>query len=291
MPSLSTKALPVISALVILFTLSAAGWLVRSEAAPGTEPTAGSVHVPVIMYHHILKDPSRWGDYIISPDEFEEDLRYLSAAGYTSISMTQLINYVKYGGPLPEKPVILSFDDGHRSFLTYALPLLKKYGQQAVVAVVGSYSETYSTGDDHNPAYAYLDWEEIAVLSASGFAEIQNHTWALHDNSGRRNGAKKLRGETLEQYARVLSDDIGRLQDKLEEITGTRPNTFVYPFGAVSPESVGILRDMGFEAALDCEGRLNLFTPGDEDALMDIHRVNRRHGLSAQAIIEKLTKQ
>ncbi len=276
--------------LAVLFAVSAAGWLVCAPAAAAATTEDGAVRVPVIMYHHILKDSRRWGDYIISPDEFEEDLRYLDGAGYTSVNMTQLINFVKYGQPLPEKPVILSFDDGHRSFLAYAMPLLEKYDFKAVVAVVGSYSETYSEGEDHNVAYAYLSWDEIAELSESGRAEILNHTWNMHDNRGLRNGTKMLRGETVEEYARALRGDVGRLQDKLEEVTGARPNAFVYPFGAISGESVAILRGMGFEAALDCESRLNVFAPGDEDALMRIHRVNRRHGLSAREIIEKLTK-
>ncbi len=292
MPARIFKASFTLALLTALFALSAIGWLGQSAAtyAGNTRQPESAVRVPVIMYHHILRDSRRWGDYVVSPDEFEEDLRYLTDAGYVSISVTQLIAYVKYGEPLPEKPVILSFDDGHRSFLAYALPLLEKYGQQAVVAVVGSYSEAYSESDDHNVAYAYLSWDEIAEISAGGRAEILNHTWSLHDNSGRRNGTKRISGETLEEYSAVLHEDIGRLQDKLEAVTGARPSAFVYPFGAISGESVDILRDMGFEAALDCEGRLNLFTPGDEDALMDIHRVNRRHGLSAQAIIEKLTK-
>jgi len=272
--------------LAALFIVSLFGWRGRASA-----DETQNVKVPVIMYHHILKEPSRWGDYVISPEEFEEDLRYLAEEGYTAVTATQLIGFVKYGLPLPEKPVVLSFDDGHRSFYAYAYPLLKQYDQKAVVAIVGEYSESYSVGEDHNVAYAYLSWDEIAELSASGYAEIQNHTWAMHDNTGRRNGVKRLKGESAEEYAAVLAADLGRLQDKLEEITGVRPNTFVYPFGAVSEGSAEILRELGFEAAFDCESKLNLLAFGDDEALMRIHRANRRHGRSARQILEKLVGQ
>ena len=290
MKRMSRKIITTLAVLLAVFTVSAAGWAAEASMKTGQtgKEEASDVAVPVIMYHHILKDRNRWGDYIISPAEFEADLQYITEAGYTSITVEQLIAYVTVGVPLPEKPIILSFDDGHRSFYAYAAPLLEQYGQRAVVAVVGEYSEQYSETDDHNVYYAYMSWEEIAEVSRSGAAEIQNHSYALHDNTGKRSGAKKMRGESTEEYAAVLWQDIEPLQEKLEAVTGKRPNTFVYPFGAVSAESAGILREMGFAAAFDCESKLNRFRVGDTDALMEIHRVNRRHGYSAEAILAKL---
>ena len=278
------KISAVIAVLLALFTISACGWIIGTANVDNSN----SVAVPVIMYHHILKQESRLGDYIISPAEFEADLKYITEAGYTSITAEQLINYVERGIPLPEKPIILSFDDGHRSFYSYAAPLLEKYSQRAVVAIVGDYSEQYSNTDDHNTAYAYMSWEEIFEVCESGVAEIQNHSYSLHDNTGRRNGTKKLKGESLEEYTNLLHGDLGKLQDKLESVTGKRPNTFVYPFGAISAESTQILRDIGFSAAFDCESKLNFFSVGDVDALMHVHRVNRRHGYCVEEILTNL---
>ena len=279
------KIFSVIALLLALFIISAGGWV----AGAAEVEADGTVAVPIIMYHHILKQESRLGDYIISPAEFEADLKYITEAGYTSVTVGQLTDYVQNGTPLPQKPIVISFDDGHRSFYSYAAPLLEKYSQRAVVAIVGDYSEQYSNTDDHNTAYAYMSWEEIAEVSGSGVAEIQNHSYSLHNNTGRRNGTKKLRGESVEEYARVLTEDIVRLQDKLEAVTGIRPAAFVYPFGAISDESTQILRDIGFSAAFDCESKLNRLQVGDTDALMHLHRVNRRHGLSAEEILAKLT--
>ena len=63
------------------------------------------------MYHSILKDPQRTGDYVISPEQLEKDLIYLQNHGYTTVLLADLIAYVHEGTPLPDKPIVLTFDD------------------------------------------------------------------------------------------------------------------------------------------------------------------------------------
>ncbi|MBR6521240.1 MAG: polysaccharide deacetylase family protein, partial [Oscillospiraceae bacterium] len=109
-----------------------------------------SVQLPILMYHHISTDPSRLGDYVVSPETFENDLKYLSRLGYTSISLAELIAYVDGRGSLPEKPIMITFDDGQRSFAEYALPLLEKYDMCAVAAIVGKYADDYTQSGDMN---------------------------------------------------------------------------------------------------------------------------------------------
>ena len=95
---------------------------------------ATSVRLPIIMYHHVLKDSNKWGKYIVSPKEVEKDIIYLKEQGYTTILMEDLINFVYNNGKLPDKPILLTFDDGYMSNYTYVLPLLKKYDCKAVVS-------------------------------------------------------------------------------------------------------------------------------------------------------------
>ncbi len=108
------------------------------------------VRLPIIMYHSMLKDQSRQGQYVISPDTFESDLKYLKAHGYTSVTMQELIDYVKKGAPLPEKPIVLSFDDGYYNNYLYAYPLAKQYGFKIVIAPIGYYTDQYSKVDDNH---------------------------------------------------------------------------------------------------------------------------------------------
>ena len=91
-----------------------------------------------LMYHQVLKDESRSGKYIITPYELEEDLKYLSANGYVSVLPSELTQINDGERKLPEKAVMITFDDGYETGLYYVLPLLKKYGMKAVINVVGS---------------------------------------------------------------------------------------------------------------------------------------------------------
>ena len=85
------------------------------ERADTVQPVFGedSVRVPILMYHSILKDSARQGKYVISPAVLAADLDALQVKGYTAITVSDLLAYVQDGADLPEKPVMITFDDGH----------------------------------------------------------------------------------------------------------------------------------------------------------------------------------
>ena len=78
--------------------------------------------------------------------------------------MTDLINYTKGNGTLPQKPIIITIDDGFESIYTYVYPLMKKYNMCAVVGIVGSFADFSSKEQDHNIDYSYLNWDQISEL-------------------------------------------------------------------------------------------------------------------------------
>lgn len=123
------------------------------------------IEVPIVMYHSILKSQS--GNYIVHPDVLERDLQYIQRNGYTTITITDLINYVYKDIALPKKPIIITFDDGHYNNLTYAVPLLEKYNMVAVISIVGDYTDTFSKSDEVNSNYSYLRWKDIEYLHNS----------------------------------------------------------------------------------------------------------------------------
>ncbi len=255
--------------------------------------TEDGIPVPIIMYHSILKKSPEMGKYVITPNEFENDLIYLKNHGYSTINMTDLINYVYNDGELPSKPVVITFDDGNLNNYIYGKPILQKYQMKAVISIVGKFSEQFSstytstTPPTSNPDYAYASWEQIKEMSDSGYFEIQNHTYSLHSTKT-RNGIKRIKGEPLEVYSNVLTSDIGMLQDKLTEVTGIRPNTFTYPFGSISKESKDILKNLGFKATLSCAEGINIINKNKEDALFRLKRNNRPHGISSENFFKKL---
>ena len=74
---------------------------------------AEGIRLPVLMYHAIISDPDRMGEYVITPQAFRRDMDYISEAGYETVVMEDIIAYVRSGTPLPEKPIMISFDDGY----------------------------------------------------------------------------------------------------------------------------------------------------------------------------------
>ena len=88
--------------------------VITARAMAGAE----AVDIPIVMYHSVLKDEKYHGKYVISPAELENDILYLKEQGYTTIFMEDLINYTK-GGELPEKPIMLTFDDGYYNNYLY----------------------------------------------------------------------------------------------------------------------------------------------------------------------------
>ncbi len=268
----------------ILFILSLSSALIAYSPITAfteqqLEKSNDEVAVPIIMYHSVLKQSANLGKYVITPTELENDLKYLSDRGYSAINMTELIDYVYTGSPLPAKPVIITFDDGLYNNYAYGRPLLEKYKMKAVISIVGKYSEDYSIHPSTNLNYAHISWDQLKEITDSGYFEIQNHTYNMH-STGVRLGTKRKRGESLEQYKMVLNSDISKLQQKITLATGITPNTFTYPFGFISKESEAILKDMGFKASLSCYEGVNKLKVGDTESLYQLKRKNRPHGIS-----------
>lgn len=243
------------------------------------------ISVPIIMYHSVLKSQS--GKYIVHPSALENDLKFIKENGYTTITMTNLINYVYSDYQLPEKPIIITFDDGHYNNLTYALPLLEKYDMVAVISIVGKYTDTYTESDEANPNYSYLRWKDINDLMKSGRFEFQNHTYELHNITKNRRGCMKMKGESLEAYKTVLCDDLSKLQQEFSINTGYVPNTFTYPFGAISSDSVNIIKELGFKASLSCNEGINLISK-NPDCLYNLKRYNRPNNISTSSFFNKM---
>lgn len=247
------------------------------------------IKLPIIMYHSILKDTSRSGKYIITPSTLEADLQYIANNGYTTITMVDLISYVYNNSSLPEKPIIITFDDGHYNNLGYAVPLLKKYNMKAVISIVGKYTDTFSETDEANLNYSYLRWKDVKELIDSGIIEFQNHTYNLHSESNGRMGCSKKKYESEETYAKLLSNDITSLQQKFQENTGYTPNTFTYPFGSISKASLPVIKNLGFKASLSCETGVNEIIK-DPNCLYCLKRNNRPSGISTYDFFKKILK-
>ena len=244
-----------------------------------------SATVVILMYRSLLKDPARHGKYVVSPDLFESDLKYLKEHGYSFVGIQELIDFVYSGAPLPKKSVVITFDDGYYNNYLYAYPLLEKYDAKMVISVIGKYTDLYD-GEKPNAYYSHVTWDMINEMLASGRVEIGNHTYSMHTN-GERRGSKKIKGETDEHYSKILTEDIGKLQAEMFEHTGTYPSVYTYPFGAISNASFGIIADMGFLASLSCAEKPSTVTRGKPESLRCLGRFLRPTKISSADFFEK----
>lgn len=148
-------------------------------------PAHARLHVPILMYHRIsaLPLPSQWTDsygysieygLTVPPAQFAAEMRYLAGHHVTAISLTRLADALLYGLPLPQRSVVITFDDGRASPWQYAVPLLRRYGFTAVffpcAGLVGQTVEAAS----HLNVQRYLSWDQIHRLAQMGFW-IEDH--------------------------------------------------------------------------------------------------------------------
>ncbi len=271
-------ALLAVAALVLCCLLA----LLRPRAVTTAAPVDGAIPLPVVMYHHVLgEDSSLLGDYVISCSELESDLAWLKASGYQTISLQQLLDYVDGKGDLPPRPVLLTFDDGYESFYANAYPLLQKYQANAVVSVIGRYSDLYSQpGVIKHLNYSHLNWDQVRELDASPLVEIGNHSYDRHDATGKESpkGAKPVQGQGEENYRQAFQQDTEKNQQALAAAVSQAPVLYAYPFGLYTNASEEVLKAMGYRITLTCEERVNWITR-DPDCLYLLGRFNRPHGI------------
>lgn len=244
--------------------------------------------LPIVMYHQLTKSESRAGKYVLTLDQFEKDLKFLKKNGFETVTVNQLLEFSDGNDVLPEKPIMITFDDGCETLYSYALPLLKEYGFTAVGFAVGALADSYTELDDHNLNYSCLDWAEIKEMTEGNIVDIQSHSYDLHKNTADRSGAKKKKSETFEQYREFLSLDAAKMKEKMIEYTGKSPVAFAYPFGSYSSESAEILSECGIRMAFTCEERINIINKTESEWLFRLGRYNRPHGVSSESFFEKM---
>lgn len=253
------------------YPFSEGNYYLNEKQASAEITTANEIELPIIMYHALLKDPSRQNKYVISPKLFEKDLIYLKEKGYTPVFMKDVISYVEGDGNLPKKPIVITFDDGYFNNYYYAFPLLKKHNMKAVISIVGKLSDDFSNRPDENPNYSNVTWDHILKMHLSGYWEIQNHSYNCHSYEN-RNGVAQTSAESTSDYKEFLKSDLCHLQDKIAYVTGVAPNTFTYPFGAFNDNTDAVLKEIGFKATLSCTEGVSTIKRDDMECLYKLKR-------------------
>lgn len=247
-----------------------------------------SISLPVLMYHSVVKKVAKQGEYIITVDQLKKDILYLKSQGYETVSIAQLIAYVEEDAPLPEKPVLLTFDDGFYNNYCYVYPVLKETNSKAVISVVGSFVEAASP-DQENAGWSYLTSKEIGELATSGLVEIENHSYDFHHLKG-RNGCLPKKGEPENTYKAIFRNDTLENQKIITESGAPLPLCYTYTFGAYNKETEQMLKEMGFLCTLGCQEGINQITHQD-NSLYLLKRYNRASGKSSAAFLKPILQK
>jgi len=263
--------------LILLFIALLPCSLLRAEAEEDVRD------LPVLMYHSVSE--TQKGVYFVSPERLRGDLRTLKARGYRSVTLAEVKAYLRGEGELPDKPVLITFDDGHYNNLYYALDILREEGFTAVLHVIGCFTEYSSTHEKDHVEYSHLTWEEIGALARSGVFEIGSHTYKMHDYKPRF-GIKRKKSESSDDYEKALAEDLTRLERALIEKSGVIPVSFAYPFGAYDEESERIVRSLGYNVIFTCYERINRLKKGNAEKLSRLWRINRDGTLGTTAFLD-----
>jgi len=256
-----------------------------TESAPTTAPRTADV--PIIMYHLVTQSSKYIGKFGITPADLESDLKYLKDNGYTTVVIQDLIDFVNNGKDLPEKPVMLTFDDGNGSDYHYLYPLLKKYDMKAVLCIMGKQSDDYTVlAQKQEGRFPNLTWEQINEMRNSGHVEIQSHGYDVHGPIG----SSKKKGEPSEIYHTRLKADLSKMQERTTEMTSYTPTAFAYPLGMISEGSREVLVELGIVASLSCRDGMSHVVEGEKETLFRLNRENRPSGRPVWDIIAKMRK-
>lgn len=251
-----------------------------------------STQVPILMYHHLSEDVTN--SEMVSPEQFEAQIRALAEAGYTGISFDELQAYVLRGEPLPEKPVVITFDDGYRSNYTLAYPILQKYGMKATIFAIG-----VSFGKDHYKDTDYtitphFGAAEAAEMTASGLISIQSHTYDMHQwppyetDSAVRENILQLPGESEESYVQALTEDFTRSRALLEGATGQPVDVLAYPAGQYSTLAQVTLQSLGVHVTLSTNPGVNTVVKGLPQTLYAMLRFGITEDISPEALLDMI---
>jgi peptidoglycan/xylan/chitin deacetylase (PgdA/CDA1 family) len=238
---------------------------------------AGANGIPVLTYHDIAE--TRGADaYAVAPGDFRRHLQYLRNQNYVPISLQRLIDARAGKASLPDKPVLLTFDDGLESYAKVALPLLREYGYPSVLAVVTSWVDGRVVSKPYHGRL--LGWDDLRKLTSEPLVEIISHSDNLHRGirsnlqgniapAGitRLYSEKADRYETEIEYRSRVRADLARSRARMVAELGRAPVAISWPFGKFNQTLIEEAAPLGMLYHLTLEDR-----PSTLDKLPQINR-------------------
>lgn len=202
--------------------------------------SGGYQTVPILSYYRLSKNKP--GKSAITQDDFKAQMKYLKDNAYHVITLDQLLSFLDYREQIPEKSVVITFDDGWISTYDIAFPILKQYGFPATIFI---YTDFVGGGKA-------MSWEHIQKLSQAGF-DIQCQT------KTHRNLTVLKNKESFKQYFNSLELEISYPKKLLQKKLNKECNCLAYPYGKTNNLVIAMLKKYGYRAAFTVDNKSNPF--------------------------------
>ncbi|MFB5763270.1 polysaccharide deacetylase family protein [Paenibacillus medicaginis] len=210
----------------------------------------------VLTYHDLDPDVHLNSPYCLTPRLFGEHLDALKQNGFKIINMESFIKFMKSGKRIPPNAVVITFDDGEKSFYTYAYPLLMQRCVKATNFIVGKKID----------AGRGISWDQMREMKQNGFS-FYSHTYNHHRNSNYGENKRLLtspqflenenRLESAIEYEHRVLDDLSLIENRIQEELGEQTKLLSFPFGAYNDKVVEMGQSMGIELFFTVNRGLN----------------------------------
>ncbi len=233
--------------------------------------------LPVLMYHHVVEDGQPCNDMTVTIGRLEADFQWLTEHGYHSILPRELLSL----DALPEKTVLITFDDGYRSNYDLLYPLLERYHMKVVISNMVLMQDIHASN--------FLSWEMCREMVDSGLVEIGSHTYQRHNlgdlggsfNPDGINGIQRDPKESDSEFESRVLDDIQKSYDLIQQEIGQAPVFFAYPFGIKEAEADELIHQLFSVTAVTQNGVGDL-----RKGLYDLPRMTVTMEKSLESLLE-----
>jgi peptidoglycan/xylan/chitin deacetylase (PgdA/CDA1 family)/GT2 family glycosyltransferase len=197
-----------------------------------------AAEIVVLAYHDVPEHPDTHNSFDVAKTLFAKQMNTLKTRGYHAVSLNEFLSWLHEGNPLPRNAVLLTFDDGYKSFASFVIPILTRHNFSSVLFISPAHvgSENHWDQKFNLPAKFLMTWEEIESLGDS--VAIGAHGMFHTD--------------LAEQSAASSEKEIAASRESLEQRAHI-PSAFAYPFGASNPEIAEMVRKAGFQCAFTVE--------------------------------------
>ncbi len=240
--------------------------VVRSLSIEGKQATT----VPVLTYHRIVKEANiskqhyingELNPMVVTKEEFTKQMNYLKSNDFVTLTLPELHLFLLGEIDIPDKSVLLTFDDGYKDNFVEAYPLLKKHGFLAVNFVItGAVTKRVQPFTPKHVQYFSIK----ELTKACDVFDYQSHTYNYHrrENNVQKIEVSYLNSRTDEEVTEDIKNSIHNLNG--ENLA------FAYPYGEYSPSTIKIVKDLGFKMAFTTEDR----AASPDDHLFELPRFN-----------------